>query len=112
VANQRQEQLCIHPSLLYSEYLRVGFRHGGNFVTFVGFFSIEFPIDSKFHPVTWSTKGETIHAGAICLIEWNVSNLGHSGRANTLLKKGEISDIAGYVATISRKYNIVFAHSV
>ncbi|OQE94778.1 hypothetical protein PENNAL_c0003G09613 [Penicillium nalgiovense] len=76
----------IHP-----EYLQVGFRHGGNSVAFVGYFSIGFFIDSRFHPVTRSTKGETIHAGAMCTIEWNVPNQGHSGPTNTLLKKREIS---------------------
>lgn len=36
----------------------------------------------------------------------------YSGQINILLKKGKSSDITGYVAAISIKYNIIFTHSI
>ena len=69
VANQRQEQLCIHPSLLCVDIPNT-FKlvSIGNLVALAGLFSIQFSLHFGCH----FYKGETIHAGAICTIERNV----------------------------------------
>lgn len=69
----------------------------------VSIFGTALSLDSKFDPIIRPTKGETIHAGTIYTIEWDISNQGHSGPIDLLLQNGERSDNTEWLEVISSK---------
>ncbi|CAI7588628.1 unnamed protein product [Penicillium glandicola] len=67
----------------------------------LGLFGTAFSYDPEFNPITRPTLGETIYAGTVYTIEWNVSTQGQSGPINIELKTIGSSHITGNEATIS-----------
>lgn len=71
----------------------------------VGLLGTAQSLKSTFDPITRPTKGETIQAGTIYTIEWNVSTTqDHSGPVNILLHNNDDSNDSNFVQVISSRY--------